>query len=298
MPGPITNASRPVAVRDIAHGEAVAQTGSFEGRDVAVDQARPRAQGILERAWSAISSFVKSVAGLFSRAAPAPAQPRAADAGAQPGEVAPLPQASDAQAGDPPRLSLSVNGQLEGEAAKSFERKSILVIAKDSTANTDGICHTAAKDWGRNDLVIGGQTFNRDLKGSTEKLLQLTGGDERMLLRISQFANQNPFAAVVDAMRQGHCRTEHAGGISLVPGQCTQVPRYQIDAHPEGGFQIRYEVAYENLESILNVETSEMQDCDPEQSRMDYSFCLRIAPDGTASVAEPLNFNVQLRSPD
>ena len=41
-----------------------------------------------------------------------------------------------------------------------------------------------------------------------------------------------------------------------------------------------------------------MQDCDPEQSRMDYSFCLRIAPDGTASVAEPLNFNVQLRSPD
>ena len=298
MGGPITNSTRPVAVHDIAHGQAVAQAGRFEGREVAVAQPQPRAQNILERAWSAISSFLSSVAGLFSRAAPAPAQPRAADAGGQPGEVAPLAEASDAQAGDTPKLRLSVNGQLGGDAARSFEQTAISVPKKDTTANPDGICDTASRDWGRNTLVIGGESFTRDLKGSIDKLRQLTGGDEQMLLRISQYANQNPFAAVVDAMRQGHCRTEDAGGISLLQGACSQVPRYQIDAHPEGGFQIRCEVTYENVASILNVESSEMQDCDPEQSSMNYSFGVRIAPDGTASVAQPMNFNIQLHSPD
>ena len=130
MGGPITNSTRPVAVHDIAHGQAVAQAGRFEGREVAVAQPQPRAQNILERAWSAISSFLSSVAGLFSRAAPAPAQPRAADAGGQPGEVAPLAEASDAQAGDTPKLRLSVNGQLGGDAARSFEQTAISVPAR------------------------------------------------------------------------------------------------------------------------------------------------------------------------
>lgn len=276
-----------------------AQVGALNARRVEVAQAQPRAQNILERAWSAISGFVKSVAGWLSRAEPAAAQPRAEGDVVQQGETAPLGHSSAADAssaaGDS-RLSVSTHGQLVGEAAQRFEQLATSVSKRQLSLHADGICEQAATDWKRaTPMVIGGQESAYDVNRSIDLLRQLTGGNDEMVLRISQFANQNPVAGIHETLRAGSC-----GNTVLYPIAFKQDARIQIDPQPDGGFHIKHDVGFAAMSHVadLSSSTGATLECDPEQSRMNFSFTIRIAPDGTASMAQTLNYSVQLRSPD
>jgi hypothetical protein len=289
MPGPITDSPRPVAIHDPARGEALAPTGHFEGRTAEVAPPQPRAQGVLERAWSAINSFVKSVAALFSRAAPAPAQPRAAETGA-------AGAAGAAAGGGPATLNVSARGRLEGADAQRFAQVATNVLRRNQAPNEHGICADAATDWQRNTLIIGGETSSGDTNRSIELLRQLTGGNADLLMRISQFANQNNSAGIAIGEMSGQFGNQNASGNTLMPGERQQTCRCRIDAQPDGGFQIRHELEYSHLVAVSDSSTSEIHPCDPGQSGMNYAFSLRIAPDGAVSVSEPLSYDVRIRS--
>jgi hypothetical protein len=278
-----------------------AQAGTLNNRRVEVAQPQPRAQNILDRAWSAISSFVRSLTNAFSRAAPVAAQPRAAGLGTPPsGDVQPAEMGAmgGAGGGGTPRLSVSTQGQLVGEAAQRFEQTATQVSPKLLTPNAEGICEQATKDWGRDTLIIGGQTSVGDRLHSLDLVRQLTGGNDAMLLRISQFANQNPTAAILHTLQSGGCGIQDAIGAALMPGERRTEHRILIDAQADGSVHVKHELGYQEMSQVLDLSSGDMRECDPEQSRMDFSFAIRIATDGTTSMAQPLHYSVQLRSPD
>lgn len=278
---------------DVATDHAIQPQGRLGARNVQLAEAQPRAEGILGRAWAAISQFVMAVRGLFGRAEPAPAQPRAPGAGRSAGaDPATAPRQPDAGRA----LVLNQTGTLQGQAAQSFERQ-VLTHGKaqqPETRTDNGICEAAEKDWSRMTLIIGGQTVASDLGRSVELLDTLTGGDERMKMRLSQFLHQDSFAGMAGALERGELGNRDANGIPVKPA--TQYSKaMHVAAEEDGGFRLTFELAAKDI-GMLHSLTGEELEVDPAQSHLAASFSLRIAPDGSAGLVAPMNYDIQFRS--
>ena len=190
-------------------------------------------------------------------------------------------------------------GSLTGDAAQAFNQDVLTPPAGHDlvTATPDGICQQAGKDWPRATVTIGGQTVRQGDSAQSAALLDtLTGGDARMKMLVSQYANQQTMAPLMASMMRGDLGIHAPDGTAGVP-EGLGVSGYRMEADPAGGILLTLDYSRPTVNMLSPSDGSAPVQLDPTQSHATFSYSLRIAPDYSVSVAESLRFNVQLRSP-
>lgn len=191
-------------------------------------------------------------------------------------------------------------GELRGPAAQAFARAVVLPsTARDiTTATQHGICNQADKDWPRATVTIGGQTILQGNAVQSAALLNgLAGGDAHLTMLVSQYANQQTLAPLMESMMRGELGIQAPDGSPGMP-EGHGVSHYTMVADPAGGIRLTLDYARPNVHMVNRLDGSPPIPVDPAQSHATFSFSLHIAPAPGYGVtlAEPVRYNVQLRS--
>ena len=195
-----------------------------------------------------------------------------------------------------------MNGRLEGPKAQRFNQEAAQTptgLGITTPAEGRVVCQQVALDWPRSTVRVGAQTFDHSpFEQTAQQLSELTGGDQRMTMLVSQYANQQILASLTDAIMRGDLDIRPPNGPQGMPlGEGNT--NLDIQADPSGAIRIAVRYTQEQVNYLQTVDergNAQVINTDPANSHADFSFEVTIAPDYSVSVSQDLRYEALIRT--
>jgi len=133
------------------------------------------------------------------------------------------------------------------------------------------------------------------LDWAVNELRTLTGGNEVQMRAVSLYASQRSLAPLMDVLKSSASPLRLPNGDPAFPGSDYATTKYRILKDPASGdVVIKIDYSVNGAFSLHNVKTDKPYKIDPATSRINFSYEIAVAPDGTARLRGPVSFEYNI----
>ncbi len=212
------------------------------------------------------------------------------------------------------RLEIQGSGEATGGLKASFE-SNLANLARSSSAlerlpdgTSTGVTHSLYADLDRANYSVGGQPLftgspgnQADRLSAVDRLRDFFGGNDALMLRVSEIANQQVLAGVELGCAQpdSPLRLPGSGTSGTMPPRSARdtSTAYELARDTAGDVTLRITYESRNSTTFQGVD-GQTRALDPDKSLFRASVGVTFAPDGQVRVSDPLHYAYTLAQVD